>query len=348
MRKLTLAGGAADRMWAARQMGARIAGTISSLTVIGFLLAGPGNVLPAQTIREPITTLRIVETDRPTAQRTDEKTIIDGRNVSLAIRHPSAMAAKLSDRPAIGQRGNLGNASAPLAASVRQGDVSTRLRLKVSAGFGETPATGETEVRLKLLADSTRIVTRPVTGQISFNTLRSGHWTSAPERVVTDRQTFAFDTTPRTNVLRMDDAGWSQDAVRITSYRGTPAEQPIEQPAEPRRRVFSATPLQKAAEPASSEPLVTEAERLGPFEVTDQLETLNVLQRCRKMLRTRLAVDRTAVADPAVCTVVKFGPGELSLVGMQTGQTRVTFWFAEDQHRPVTYLIRVTPNPVLD
>ncbi len=87
-------------------------------------------------------------------------------------------------------------------------------------------------------------------------------------------------------------------------------------------------------------------ERLGPFEVTDQLEVLSIVQRCGKVLRTTRKVARTEVADPSVCAVVQFTPGELSIVGKQAGQTQVTFWFEGLGGRPISYLIDVVPNPL--
>ena len=88
-------------------------------------------------------------------------------------------------------------------------------------------------------------------------------------------------------------------------------------------------------------------ERLGPFEVTDQLEVLSIVQYCGKVLRTTRKVSRTEVADPNVCAVVQFTPGQLSIVAKQAGQTQVTFWFDGLQGKPISYLIQVVPNPLV-
>ncbi|MFP6656931.1 MAG: pilus assembly protein N-terminal domain-containing protein, partial [Pirellulales bacterium] len=48
-----------------------------------------------------------------------------------------------------------------------------------------------------------------------------------------------------------------------------------------------------------------------------------------------------------VCDVVQFTPREVSIVGRAVGATDVTFWFVGEDQRPVTYLVRVTPDPEL-
>ncbi|NQT38297.1 MAG: pilus assembly protein N-terminal domain-containing protein [Planctomycetes bacterium] len=85
--------------------------------------------------------------------------------------------------------------------------------------------------------------------------------------------------------------------------------------------------------------------RLGPFEVLDHTDELAVVLRRSKLLRTQVDVYRTAVVDPSVCDVVQFTPREISVIGRSQGATHVTFWFEDDTHRPVTYLVRVVPDP---
>jgi len=56
---------------------------------------------------------------------------------------------------------------------------------------------------------------------------------------------------------------------------------------------------------------------------------------------------RVSVVDPAVCDVVQFTPRELAIVGRSQGATDVTFWFADERYEPITYLVRVIPDPEL-
>ena len=85
--------------------------------------------------------------------------------------------------------------------------------------------------------------------------------------------------------------------------------------------------------------------RLGPFEVVDHTEELTVVYRRSKLLRTDVDVYRTAVVDPTVCDVIQYTPREISVIGLGQGATHVTFWFDDDSYRPVTYLVRVVPDP---
>jgi pilus assembly protein CpaC len=67
--------------------------------------------------------------------------------------------------------------------------------------------------------------------------------------------------------------------------------------------------------------------------------------RRSKLLRTKVDVYRTAVVDSGICDVVQFTPREVSIIGKGQGATHVTFWFSDGEHRPVTYLVRVAPDP---
>lgn len=82
-----------------------------------------------------------------------------------------------------------------------------------------------------------------------------------------------------------------------------------------------------------------------PFEVLGPSGELNVTMRRNKVLRCKENVFRIAVVDESICDVVQFTPREVSIVGRQIGATHVTFWFAGEDQRPVTYLVRVTPDP---
>jgi len=226
---------------------------------------------------------------------------------------------------------------------VYRGAPSTRLCLDVApnrnhSSMATSQTTGRTEVRLNPLPDSSRIIAQPVVGGPAFNTLRSEEvsvgWPSNSALIGQ-----ASNIASRPNVLRMGDRDAMPDRVRVVSYQDGPQSQTFKQAdefrsGEPRHRDFLASPLNRATE------------RLGPFEVTDQLEVLSIVQRCGKVLQTTRKVARTEVADPNICAVVQFTPGELSIVAKQAGQTRVTFWFEGLQGEPISYQIHVVPNPL--
>ena len=103
--------------------------------------------------------------------------------------------------------------------------------------------------------------------------------------------------------------------------------------------------LQEEPAPPESAREVAGQSQMGPFEVIDHADELTVVLRRSKLLRTKVDVYRTAVVDPSVCDVVQFTPREISIIGKGQGATHVTFWFEDGMHRPVTYLVRVTPDP---
>jgi pilus assembly protein CpaC len=80
------------------------------------------------------------------------------------------------------------------------------------------------------------------------------------------------------------------------------------------------------------------------FDITDHTAELSVALRRSKLLRTRFDIYRTAVVDPSVCDVVQFTPREVQIIGKGQGATNVTFWFNDGEHRPLTYLVKVTPD----
>ncbi len=96
--------------------------------------------------------------------------------------------------------------------------------------------------------------------------------------------------------------------------------------------------------PSISAPAV-QASTEGPFEVIDQSGEITVILRRSRLLRTAYDVIRTAVVDPAICDVVQFTPREVSIIGRGQGATHVTFWFEDPSRRPLTYLVRVVPDP---
>lgn len=83
----------------------------------------------------------------------------------------------------------------------------------------------------------------------------------------------------------------------------------------------------------------------GPFEVIDHTGELQVVVRRSKLLRSETDIYRTAVVDPSVCDIVQFTPREISIIGKSQGATHITFWFDQADNRPLTYLVRVMPDP---
>ncbi|NMC21741.1 MAG: hypothetical protein GYA33_15125, partial [Thermogutta sp.] len=84
------------------------------------------------------------------------------------------------------------------------------------------------------------------------------------------------------------------------------------------------------------------------FEIIEESGEMTVVVRRSKLLRTKVDVYRTAVVDPAVCDVSQFTPREIAVLGKGQGATHVTFWFADERYRPVTYLVRVLPDPEIE
>jgi pilus assembly protein CpaC len=81
------------------------------------------------------------------------------------------------------------------------------------------------------------------------------------------------------------------------------------------------------------------------LEVLSTTGDLTVTRRRNKILRSRDNIYRVAVVDPSICDVVQFTPREVSIIGRGQGATNVTFWFADGKHKPLTYLVRVVPDP---
>ena len=82
------------------------------------------------------------------------------------------------------------------------------------------------------------------------------------------------------------------------------------------------------------------------FEVIPQTGTLEVNVGRSLLLRTKSDIYRTAVVDPKTCEVVQFTPREISIIGKGIGATHLTFWFRDGDGMPVTYLIKVAPDPM--
>ncbi|REK29961.1 MAG: hypothetical protein DWQ42_03430, partial [Planctomycetota bacterium] len=82
-----------------------------------------------------------------------------------------------------------------------------------------------------------------------------------------------------------------------------------------------------------------------PFTVLGSRGELVVTRRRSKILRSENDLYRVAVVDPNICDVIQFTPREVSIIGKSQGATSVTFWFADGNEEPVTYLVRVIPDP---
>lgn len=116
---------------------------------------------------------------------------------------------------------------------------------------------------------------------------------------------------------------------------------PAEQPPAERPITSPPTQFQDALTPA---PTGTTIDGL-PVEIIDHSREMDVTLRRSKLLRTPVDIYRTAVVDPRVCNVVQFTPREVSIIGVAQGATHVTFWFEDGNRKPVTYLVRVVPDP---
>ncbi|GAB6164859.1 hypothetical protein JCM19992_08590 [Thermostilla marina] len=107
--------------------------------------------------------------------------------------------------------------------------------------------------------------------------------------------------------------------------------------------VMQVVPAGPAPETTYVEP---EAAPMTPeLEVIDESGELTVIVRRSKLLRTKVDIYRTAVVDPSICDVAHYTTREVAILGKSQGATHVTFWFADEKYRPVTYLVRVVPDP---
>ncbi len=157
---------------------------------------------------------------------------------------------------------------------------------------------------------------------------------------------------------------WLQNAQAKPELPPLPkpvAEKPAERPripAEPSVPDASRPPRVPSPAPHSERPLVDTRPRsvdtlrptaqitqLGPFEVRSHVEEMKVFLRRSKLLRTKVDIYRVSVVEPSICDVVQYTPREISIVGKSQGATDVTFWFADERHEPLTFLVRVVPDP---
>lgn len=75
---------------------------------------------------------------------------------------------------------------------------------------------------------------------------------------------------------------------------------------------------------------------------------LDLDPRHSKILRTKKPVSRISVTNPEVLEVTQFSPTEFELIGVRTGQTNLTLWFADAGGQGVgemlRYMVRVYPD----
>ncbi|MCA9071164.1 MAG: pilus assembly protein N-terminal domain-containing protein [Planctomycetaceae bacterium] len=82
--------------------------------------------------------------------------------------------------------------------------------------------------------------------------------------------------------------------------------------------------------------------------LTTEVE-LEVVKRRAKILRMKLPIFRTAIADPSIVDVVPFGTREVEFIGKETGSTTVTVWTGTElDPQLLTVLITVIKDDAVD
>ncbi|MBN1912723.1 MAG: pilus assembly protein N-terminal domain-containing protein [Pirellulales bacterium] len=161
-----------------------------------------------------------------------------------------------------------------------------------------------------------------------------------------------LSTTPPPAPLAQSQRAQSQRAQSQRAQSQTPIQQQLVAPWR-RPQPMVQEPILPVGPPpaapgvrlAQATAPATDPKQLGPFEVVDHVDELGVILHRSKLLRTKVDIYRTAVVDPTICDVIQFTPREVSVIGRAQGATHVTFWFADGKHQPVTYLVRVAPDP---
>jgi len=108
--------------------------------------------------------------------------------------------------------------------------------------------------------------------------------------------------------------------------------------------------------PANGQPElvpIPEAESKADRLITEVVEAeipMTLDPRRSKIVRTKKPVSRVSITDPQVLEVVQFDPTEFELIGGQTGQTSLTFWFGqEEQNRELLrFLVTVSPDEAVE
>jgi pilus assembly protein CpaC len=69
---------------------------------------------------------------------------------------------------------------------------------------------------------------------------------------------------------------------------------------------------------------------------------LELHMRASQVIRMKQPITRVSITDPKVLEVVQFSPTEFELIGLQTGDTSLTFWFGGD--KALRYFVHVAPD----
>ena len=81
----------------------------------------------------------------------------------------------------------------------------------------------------------------------------------------------------------------------------------------------------------------------APVEIAGETAALKIQTGRSLVLRPKVDVHRTAIAEGGIVELVQLTPREIMLVGRREGKTTATFWFADPATPPVTYSIEVAP-----
>jgi pilus assembly protein CpaC len=138
-------------------------------------------------------------------------------------------------------------------------------------------------------------------------------------------------TTHHAPATKLQPAQFTRDADDATLFA---AQDAAVQPAAP-------APL------AGGAPAISPLPAGSPFEAVSESGTVTVRVRRSLLMRTKVDIYRTAVVDESVCDIVQFTPREISLIGRGQGTTHVTFWFDDPATAPITYLVKVEPDPTI-
>jgi Flp pilus assembly secretin CpaC len=74
---------------------------------------------------------------------------------------------------------------------------------------------------------------------------------------------------------------------------------------------------------------------------------LELEQRHSQLVMTSRNIRRIAVTDSTIANYVQYSPTEVSVVGMEMGETDLTFWF-EDEEMPSIYQVSVVNDASLE
>ena len=242
-------------------------------------------------------------------------------------------------------------APAPTTTEVKSAGTSAQSASTPSASAERTSpaATATTFVPTKVFAPSPALVNQVTIKQLPAGQARENKPTVNPANA---NQTTATQTTVK-QATANSTSNPRGNGIRLVSGT-TPADNDelFQEPEESPRQIL---PLkgpawrvaQQPADPFQAQPgrIIPEPMIGSPFEIIDETGEWQVTIRRSKLLRTPMNIYRTAVVDQTVCDIVQFTPREVSIIGRAQGATHVTFWFEGDKQKPITYLVRVVPDP---